>query len=47
MLNISIAKTEIFDKVESIDEFAEIIGWTHEGQEGVDATIYCRINERN
>ena len=39
MLNIPIEETEKFDEIESIDEAADILGWTYDGQEGVEYEI--------
>lgn len=39
MLNIPIEETENFDEIESIDEAADILGWTYDGQEGVKYEI--------
>lgn len=39
MLNIPIAETERFDEIESIDEAADILGWTEEWQVGVEYDI--------
>ncbi len=39
MLNIPIEETERFDEIESIDEAADILGWTYDGQKGVEYEI--------
>ncbi len=39
MLNIPIEDTARFDEIESIDEAADILGWTYDGQEGVNYKI--------
>lgn len=39
MLNIPLKEVEKFDEIESIDEAADILGWTDEGQEGVEYEI--------
>ena len=39
MLNIPIGDNEKFDAIESIDEAADILGWTHDGQEGIEYNI--------
>lgn len=39
MLNIPIDETKRFEDIESIDEVAEQLGWTYDGQEGVEYDI--------
>lgn len=39
MLNIPLKEVKEFDGIESIDEMADILGWTEEGQEGVEYEI--------
>jgi len=39
MLNIPVEETERFDDIESIDEAADMLGWTEERQEGVTYDI--------
>ena len=39
MLNIPIDETHKFEEIESIDEAADILGWTEEEQEGVEYEI--------
>ena len=39
MLNIPIGDNEKFDAIESIDEAADILGWTYDGQEGIEYNI--------
>jgi len=39
MLNIPVEETEKFDEIDSIDEAADLLGWSEEGQEGVEYDI--------
>ncbi|MHA1478024.1 MAG: hypothetical protein ACTSPU_07475, partial [Promethearchaeota archaeon] len=39
LLNIPMDETERFDEIESIDEAADILGWTEERQVGVEYEI--------
>jgi len=39
MLDIPVDEIEKFDAIESIDEAADILGWTYDGQEG-DFNLY-------
>ncbi len=39
MLNIAIDKIESYEEINSIDEAADVLGWTYDGQEGVTYEI--------